>query len=212
MTEVLRVDATHPDDAAMARAAACLRSGGLVAFPTETVYGLGVHALDPAAVARLFEAKQRPADDPLIVHISAFAAVERLAVDVPDTARQLAARFWPGPLTLVVPARPGLADGVRSSTGRVGIRVPAHGVAQALALAFGSPITATSANASGAPPTADPDEVRRQLPALEWLIDAGRLAGGPPSTLVQVEGGHVQVLREGAVSRSRVLESLVPAR
>src|SRR5688572_25453784 len=99
MTDVIRVDPATPDPAALARAAECLRRGGLVAFPTETVYGLGVHALDRAAVRRLFEAKGRPANDPLIVHVDAVERMQALVRQVPDSARQLAARFWPGPLT-----------------------------------------------------------------------------------------------------------------
>jgi L-threonylcarbamoyladenylate synthase len=205
------IDPSAPLEPQLDPAVQVLHARGVVGFPTDTLYGLAADPRSAAALARLASLKGRAADKTVALVAASLDQAREVAV-IEGSALILARRFWPGPLTLVVPARPGLADGVRSSTGRVGIRVPAHGVAQALALAFGSPITATSANASGAPPTADPDEVRRQLPALEWLIDAGRLAGGPPSTLVQVEGGHVQVLREGAVSRSRVLESLVPAR
>src|SRR5688500_6143843 len=105
-TEVVRVDREHPDEGAIERAASCLRRGGLVAFPTETVYGLGVHALDQAAVLRLFQAKQRPATDPLIVHIASLDDAGALVTGVPDTARQLAERFWPGPLTMVMRRAP----------------------------------------------------------------------------------------------------------
>lgn len=188
-----------------------LRAHGVVGFPTDTLYGLAADPRSEVALARLRQLKGRAADKTMALVAASLDQAREVAV-LEGRALILARRFWPGPLTLVVPARPGLADGVRSSTDRVGVRVPAHDVAKALAREFGFPLTATSANASGAAPTADPDEVLRQLPALEWLIDAGRLAGGPPSTLVQVDGEHVEVLREGAVSRTRVLESLVPAR
>lgn len=205
------IDPSAPLEPQLDPALRVLRAHGVVGFPTDTLYGLAADPRSEVALARLMSLKGRAADKTVALIAASLDQARAVAV-IEGAALILARRFWPGPLTLVVPARPGLAEGVRSSTGRVGIRVPAHGVAQALALAFGCPITATSANASGAPATADPDEVTRQLPALEWIIDVGRLAGGPPSTLVQVEGGHVEVLREGAVSRTRVLESLVPAR
>src|SRR5512134_2937175 len=112
MTVVLVVDARRPDPGTIERAAACLRAGGLVAFPTETVYGLGVHALDVAAVRRLFAAKERPAHDPLIVHVPSLSEARALVTAVPPSAASLAARFWPGPLTLVLPKSPIVPDEV----------------------------------------------------------------------------------------------------
>jgi L-threonylcarbamoyladenylate synthase len=206
------IDPSAPLGAQLAPAVQVLRADGVVGFPTDTLYVLAADPRSEVALARLRQLKGRAADKTVALVAASLDQAREVAVIEDGHALILARRFWPGPLTLVLPARPGLAEGVRSSTGRVGVRVPANAVAQALADAFGFPITATSANASGAAPTADPDEVTRQLPALEWLIDAGRLAGGPPSTLVQVDGEHVEVLREGAVGRTRVLESLVPAR
>jgi L-threonylcarbamoyladenylate synthase len=205
------IDPSAPLERQLVTAVQRLQAHGVVGFPTDTLYGLAADPRSEVALARLMRLKGRTADKTVALVAASLDQAREVAV-IDGHALSLARRFWPGPLTLVVPARSGLADGVRSSTGRVGVRVPAHDVAQALALGFGFPITATSANVSGAAPTADPDEVTRQLPALDWLIDAGRLAGGPPSTLVQVDGEHVEVLREGAVSRTRVLESLVPAR
>lgn len=204
------IDASTPLETLLEPAVRVLRAHGVVGFPTDTLYGLAADPRSEVALARLMQLKGRAVDKTVALVAASLDQAREVAV-IDGHALILARRFWPGPLTLVVPARRGLAEGVQSSTGRVGVRVPAHGVAQALALAFGFPITATSANASGVTATADPDEVARQLPALECLIDSGRLAGGPPSTLVQVEGEHVEVLREGAVSRTRVLESL-PAR
>jgi L-threonylcarbamoyladenylate synthase len=209
MTEVLRVDATHPDDAAMARAAACLRSGGLVAFPTETVYGLGVHALDPAAVARLFEAKQRPADDPLIVHISAFAAVERLAVDVPDTARQLAARFWPGPLTLVLKRSAVVPDAITAGLDSVALRVPAHPVARALIAAAALPVAAPSANLFSRPSPTRAEHVLQDLAGrIDLVVDGGPTSVGIESTVLDLSRGRAVILRPGAVTASMLREIL----
>ncbi len=126
MTAVIRVDPTRPEVDAIARAADCLRRGGLVAFPTETVYGLGVHALDRAAVRRLFEAKGRPAHDPLIVHVPSFDRIAALTRNVPAEARALAERFWPGPLTLVLPKTPDcpVADLATAGLGSIAVRVP----------------------------------------------------------------------------------------
>jgi L-threonylcarbamoyladenylate synthase len=207
----ISIDASKALGPQLESAVRVLRSRGVVGYPTDTLYGLAADPRSEVALDRLRQLKGRAADKTVALVAASLDQAREVAV-LDGHALILARRFWPGPLTLVVPARQGLAEGVRSSTGQVGVRVPANDVAQALAQACGFPITATSANVSGAAPTADPDEVMRQLPALEWLIDAGRLAGGPPSTLVQVDGEHVEVLREGAVSRTRVLESLVPAR
>src|SRR5436309_4141134 len=136
------------DPAAIEDAAAILRHGGLVAFPTETVYGLGANALDPAAVARVFEAKGRPAANPLIVHVADAAQVLNVAADWPETAARLAARFWPGPLTLVVPRRPELPDAVTAGGPTVAVRCPNHAVARELIRAAGVPLAAPSANRS----------------------------------------------------------------
>ena len=141
MTEVLRVDPAHPDQATIERAAACLRRGGLVAFPTETVYGLGVHALDREAVRRLFRAKERPANDPLIVHVSRIEAVAPLVAALPPDALALAGRFWPGPLTIVVRRSHAVPDEVTAGLETVAIRVPSHPVARALISAAGIPIS-----------------------------------------------------------------------
>src|SRR5215216_2148320 len=128
MTEVIEVNPEHPDAAPIGRAAARIRAGGLVAFPTETVYGLGVNALDAGAVRRLFEAKGRPAHDPLIVHISSVQALTQLAPEAPSVVERLAARFWPGPLTLVLPRAPSVPPEVTASLDTVAVRIPAHPV------------------------------------------------------------------------------------
>ena len=146
MTDVIRVSPDNPDPAAIARAAECLRRGGLVAFPTETVYGLGVNALDRDAVRRLFAAKQRPANDPLIVHVTSIDSIAALALRLPSTVETLGRRFWPGPLTLVVPRSPQVPDEVTAGLSTVAVRVPLHPVARALIEAAAVPVAAPSAN------------------------------------------------------------------
>ena len=145
---VLRVDPGAPDRAALVPAVEALRSGRLVAFPTETVYGLGANARDPAAIGRIYAAKGRPGYNPLIVHVADADEARQLAADWPTAAAALAEAFWPGPLTLVVPRAAGLPDAVTAGLGNVGLRVPSHPVAQALLADTGLPIAAPSANRS----------------------------------------------------------------
>src|SRR5579871_4618837 len=147
-TRVLLIDATSPEAEILAEAARVMQRGGLVAFPTETVYGLGANALDAVAVARIFEAKGRPANNPLIVHIADASQVQQVTDGWPESAARLAERFWPGPLTLVLPRRDTVPDVVTATGPTVAVRVPAHPVAQALLRAAGLPIAAPSANRS----------------------------------------------------------------
>ena len=201
------IDASRPLEPQLAVAAAAVRAHGVVACPTDTLYALAADPWSDEALARVFAIKGRPDDRPVALMAGSIAQAER-AGELSARAQRLASRFWPGPLTLVVPARPGLARGVRSEAGLVGIRVPDHAVARALAMACGHALTATSANVSEQAPTADPDVVARSLPDLPVLVDAGPSPGGPPSTMVEVVGGAVRLLRGGAVSWDRVLESL----
>ena len=184
-----------------------IRDGRVVGYPTDTLYGLAVDPRSEEALVTLFALKGRSADRVVALVGASLAQVEIFA-DIGGAARRLADRFWPGPVTLVVPARPGLAPAVRSEAGLVGVRVPDHPVARALADACGHPVTATSANTSGAPPVRAPEQVARALPGLAVLLDAGPSPGGPPSTVIEVAGGDVRLVREGAVPWSRVLEFL----
>ncbi|HEX7085522.1 MAG TPA: L-threonylcarbamoyladenylate synthase [Vicinamibacterales bacterium] len=188
-------------------AAAAIAAAGVVGFPTETFYGLAADPRLEQAVARLFELKGRAESQPIGLIAADLAQVERIA-DLPARALRLARAFWPGPLTLVVPARVPLAGAVRSGRGLVGVRVSSHPVARALAAAFGHPITATSANRSGEPPAVTAEAVARVLPDLPLLVDGGPATGGAPSTVVEVAGGEIALLRAGAVPWERVLESL----
>jgi L-threonylcarbamoyladenylate synthase len=210
VTDVIHVDPEAPDPAGLTRAAECLRRGGLVAFPTETVYGLGVHALDRAAVRRLFAAKGRPADDPLIVHVSDLDRMHELVLEIPDAARQLAARFWPGPLTMVVPRSPRVPDEVTAGMPTVAIRVPAHPVARALLAAAGLPIAAPSANLFSRPSPTRASHVLDDLAGrIDLVVDGGPTQVGVESTVLDLSGDVPTILRPGAVSLD-MLRAILP--
>ena len=190
------------DAAGIARAVDDLSAGGIVALPTETVYGLAADATDAGAVARIYAAKGRPGFNPLIVHVADLAAAEALVV-IGDIARVLAARFWPGPLTLVLPARPGngIAPAVTAGLPTLAIRVPAHPVMQAVLRRLGRPLAAPSANASGRISATTAAHVAASLgAAVPLILDGGPTPGGLESTIVRVDGDRVSLLRPGGVS------------
>ena len=184
----------------VARAGALLRAGGIVAFPTETVYGLGADAFDAAAVARIFEAKGRPVFDPLIVHVSDDAMLARVVPSVPELARRLAERFWPGPLTLVLEKRDAVPAIVTAGLPTVGVRCPAHPVAQALIEAAGVPLAAPSANRFGAISPTRAEHVEAQLgERVDTILDGGPTELGVESTIVLLAGERPALLRHGAL-------------
>lgn len=186
-------------------AAALLRAGGLVAFPTETVYGLGACALDESAVRRVFAVKGRPADNPLIVHVASAADLDAVARDVPRTARQLAAEYWPGPLTLVLEARPDVPLVTRGGRSTVAVRVPAHDLALQLLTAAGVPVAAPSANRSGRPSPTTAQHVRDDLgDSVDAVLDGGPCDVGLESTVVDVRGDVPVVLRQGTVTAEQL--------
>ncbi len=190
-------------------AAAILRAGGVVAFPTETVYGLGADALDVGAVAKVFAIKGRPSHNPLIVHVSSIEMAKAVAGAWPDAADKLARAFWPGPLTIVLPRGASVPDVVTGGGPTVAIRMPAHQVALALIEAFGGPIVGPSANASGTvSPTTSAHVVQSlgdELPVLE----GGPCERGIESTVVRIEGKGASVLRLGVIGREEI-EKVVP--
>jgi L-threonylcarbamoyladenylate synthase len=205
----LPVDPLHPDPTSITRAAEAIARGDLVAFPTETVYGLGADALNPEAVARIFQAKERPADNPLIVHVARVDALDELAAAVPEIARSLAAAFWPGPLTLVLPRRPVVPDITTGGLDTVALRMPDHAVALALIEACGRPLAAPSANRSGRPsPTRAEDVIEDLGERVAVVLDAGPCTVGLESTVLDVSGvvsgGAPVLLRPGGVSREAI--------
>ncbi|SFB47023.1 L-threonylcarbamoyladenylate synthase [Cohnella sp. OV330] len=193
-------------DAGLNEAAAALAAGGVVAFPTETVYGLGADARSEAAAERIFAAKGRPSDNPLIVHLADAADVDALAVEVSPLERTLMAAFWPGPLTLVLPVRPGaVAARVTAGLDTVAVRVPAHETARLLIAAAGCPVAAPSANRSGRPSPTLASHVRDDLDGrIDGLLDGGPTGVGVESTVVRVLGGDVHILRPGGVTAEQL--------
>lgn len=190
------------------RAVEVLRSGGVVAYATDTLYGLAVDPRSPVAVARLFMVKGRQPGHAIPLIAGDLGQAEEAATFDP-LARRLAEAFWPGPLSLVLDARPGMDEALLAADHSVAIRVPGSAVARGLAARFGSCITATSANLSGRPAPATPDEVNRELAdRIDLLLDTGPSAGGAPSTIVDTRGGSLQLARAGAVAWDRVLRSV----
>jgi L-threonylcarbamoyladenylate synthase len=192
------------------RAAALLRGGGVVAFPTETVYGLGANAFDARAVARVFEIKARPAFDPLIVHVSDDAMLERVADDIPATARTLIRAFWPGPLTIVLNKRADIPDLVTAGLPTVAVRMPAHPIARALIERAATPLAAPSANPFGYLSPTQAAHVERMLDdRVDCIIDGGPTEHGVESTIVMLEPRPV-LLRPGAIPIEAIEASIGP--
>jgi L-threonylcarbamoyladenylate synthase len=190
---------------AICEAAGILRRGGLVAFPTETVYGLGADAGNPAAVRAMFAAKGRPPDHPVIVHLAAAAQLAQYVIEVPDVASRLAVAFWPGPLTLVLRRGPRISHLVTGGLETVGIRVPSHPVAQELLRAFGGPLAAPSANRFGRVSATRATHVLDELSGrVDWILDGGECAVGLESTIVDLSGQRPAILRPGAVSKEQI--------
>jgi L-threonylcarbamoyladenylate synthase len=197
------------DSSAIAEAAGILRRGGLVAFPTETVYGLGANALDAAAVGRIFAAKGRPTFDPLIVHLADQTWLARVVRAIPEAAATLAARFWPGPLTLVLPKAPVVPDLVTAGLDTVGVRVPDHSAARALLEAADTPIAAPSANLFGhVSPTTAAHVVEQLGDRVDAVLDGGPCRVGVESTIVSFASGAAVVLRPGGVTREDLAVTL----
>ena len=192
----------------VARAAELLRAGRLVAFPTETVYGLGANALDEAAVRRIFEAKGRPQSSPLIVHVATIEMARGLAREWPEKAEALARRFWPGPLTIVVPKNAHVPDVVTAGLPSVGVRMPAHPVARALMEAAQIPIAAPSANRFTELSPTRAEHVRAEL--ADMILDGGQCAVGIESTVVSLVDGAPKILRPGMISQTEIEEAIGP--
>lgn len=207
---MLRTERLTAEGAGLARAAAILRDGGLVSFPTETVYGLGADATNAEAVAGIYAAKERPSFNPLIAHVDSFESA-RLQGVFDETAQRLAKAFWPGPLTLVVPVAPTctISDLARAGLDSVGLRVPAHLLAHALLEKVGRPVAAPSANRSGRVSPTDADHVLGDLDGrIDAVLDGGAAEVGVESTIVACLGGAPRLLRPGGVPREAI-EALI---
>jgi L-threonylcarbamoyladenylate synthase len=210
-TEVIQIDPRHPDPAIIARAAELLRSGELVVFPTETVYGLGANALQADAVEKIFAAKGRPHSDPLIAHIADERDLEQVTSDVPPIAHELARAFWPGPLTLILPASPHIPRIVTAGLATVAVRMPRHPVALALIRAAGSPIAAPSANRfMHVSPTTAQHVLSDLSGRVPLILDGGPCAVGVESTILDLSADVPTILRPGGISLE-ALRTQLPA-
>ncbi len=196
MTEIIRVSASRPSAAAVKKAALVLKKGGVVAFPTETVYGLGANLLDKKAVERIYKIKNRPRNKPLTVHVADTASVKKITGKIPLRAAKLIEKYWPGPLTVILRDRRGK---------KTGFRMPDNKIALDLIRKAGVPVVAPSANISGNKPPRDAKEVLRDLDGkIDLVIDGGKTAIGIESTVVDMTGRTPRILREGAISKAEI--------
>jgi len=205
--EVFRIDRDDPAVATIRRAADLVRRGLVIAYPTDTVYGLAVDPRNAAAVRRLFGLKGRPETSALTLIASNIDQVQAVA-EITEEGARLAAQFWPGPLTIVFCARPGIAVETLAGGTTVGVRVPDDAVARALAREAGFCVTATSANRTGQPAASSAGAVVEALPGVDGILDAGESCGGAASTIVDASTAAVTLIRAGAIAWDRVLKSL----
>ena len=204
--KIHKIDPVNPNPDTIQEAAEIIRKGGVVAFPTRCLYGLGAAAFNPKAVSRIFKIKQRPAQKPILILIDDPNRLRSLVTHISAAAKAISERFWPGRVTLVFDASAEVPDTLTAGTGKIGIRLAGHPVAAALARATQGPLTGTSANVSGCPGC---HQIEGLQPAvtqqLDLILDAGPLRGGNGSTVVDVTGKIPRVLREGAVSEKEIL-------
>jgi L-threonylcarbamoyladenylate synthase len=213
MVDSLRIDPALPRAEDLARAGEALRTGGLAAFPTETFYALGADPRSGDGIAALLAAKGRKENAPILLLAEDIAQVEMVAVEVPRSLEALADRFWPGPLTVVLTARRGLAAALTAGTGTIGVRISGCAAARGLARALGYPVTGTSANVSGCPAARRSSEIDpRIVSRLAVVLDGGATPGGSPSTVVDIRGSRARLLRAGAIPFERVLSALSESR
>lgn len=211
-TRVVPVDPRRPQLEAVQQACDILRRGGLVAFPTDTLYALGANALDPSAIERVLAVKGRHHGKPLSILVPSVEAGMALAVLLPEGVQGLMQAFWPGALTVVVKASPQVPSLLTAATGTVGLRMPAGAVAQALLTVFGGPVIGSSANKSGGADPADAKTVQKAIGGqIDLVLDGGRVALGVPSTVIDCTAEPARILREGAISRAMLQEKIALA-
>jgi len=201
MAEIIKVNPDFPEDTSIKRAVEILKAGGVIAYPTETFYGLGAHAGNEEGVEKVFRIKRRPLNKPLSLIIGSNQGLTEIVSSVPSIAEVLMRTFWPGALTLLFPAKDGMNPLLTAGTGKIGLRVSSHPVAAALAFHLGYPITATSANISGEGECSTAfDVVKRLGGEIDAVIDGGRTWGGVGSTILDVTTYPPSLVREGAIS------------
>jgi L-threonylcarbamoyladenylate synthase len=208
-SKIVQVDPQHPAAAAITKAVAAVRAGGVIAFPTRCLYGLGADAFNADAVERIFEIKQRSPQNPILILIDQTSRLERLVAHVSPAAARIMDHFWPGRITLVFKAGEAVPPYLTAGSGKIGIRLPGHPVAAALVQALQSPLTGTSANLSGRPGCRRIEDLEFQIAGkLDLILDAGPLKGDVGSTVVDVTVDPPKVLREGEVSGAEIMTIL----
>jgi L-threonylcarbamoyladenylate synthase len=209
MPELIRIDAISPAPAALGRIIDILKSGDVIAYPTETFYGLGADAFNPAAVDRIFDVKGRDQKNPIPLIIGRIDFLEKLVIEIPGSAASLVGKFWPGPLTLVFRAAPSVNPALTGGSGKIGIRLSSHPLARILSEGISGPLTATSANLSGAGECVSAAEVVLGLDdRISTVVDGGNTPGGKGSTVLDITADPPKILRHGAVPAEAILDTL----
>jgi len=207
---VYKINPDSPDASVIREAARVIHAGGLVVFPTRTLYGLGVDANNPEAIGRLFQIKRRSAAKPVSILVKSRDALTSFVAEVPEAAIPIMDRFWPGRITLVFRAKEGISTLLTAGTGKIGVRIPEHPVAVQLVACLDCPLTGTSANYSGAPGVSRIEDLPRDfLNQMDLILDAGRLNGGTGSTVIDMTTDPPQILREGAVSKKELVSGVI---
>ena len=208
-TKLVKIDNVKAQKEALHIAGELIRQGEVVAFPTETVYGLGANGLDADACAKIYQAKGRPSDNPLILHVANRSMIDQIAVKIPEKAEKLIAAFCPGPITLILPRKSIVPDRITGGLSTVGVRMPEHDVARALIAAAGVPIAAPSANISGRPSPTTAESVLVDMDGkIPMILDGGACDFGVESTIVDASGDKAVILRPGAITREMLEEVL----
>jgi L-threonylcarbamoyladenylate synthase len=209
MTTILKINPEKPEADRIDDAVAILKNGGVIGFPTETFYGLGADARNEAAIEKIFGIKGRDFKNPILVVIGDVTHLDAFAADVPEEARRLMDRFWPGPLTIVFRAAPSVSPKLTAGSGKIGIRLSSHPIAMEISKKLGGPVTATSANLSGAPECSSAREVTSQLEGkLDGIVDGGHTPGGKGSTIVDATACPPKILREGMIPSPLIQDTL----
>jgi len=209
LSVLLPIDPLSPAPEALTRAASALRKGRVVAYPTETLYGLGVDPFQAEALEQLYRLKDRPSTMPVSILVRDVVMLNEVACDLPGCAVRLIEAFLPGPLTLVLPAQPHLPRRLTAGTGKIGVRISAHPLMGHLFSRYPAPITTTSANPTGAPNAREAKRILSYFPqGIDCILDAGPVSGGMGSTVVEATGDLPSILREGAISKKEISEAL----
>jgi len=209
INKIVKIDPAGPDPGSINRAAAKIKKGGVVVFPTRCLYGLGADAFNPDALEKIFHIKQRPLNKPLSILVAGMEDILALVTHIPNSALQIMEKFWPGQITLIFKANPDLPSILTGGSGKIGIRLPEHRGALALVKAANIPITGTSANISGMPGCCDIKDLDPLVAGkTDCILDSGKLKGGPGSTIIDLTAHRVKILREGEVSAKKIFDIL----